>query len=112
MIEILLLCYLSDPSRMKEQEAIEKVRQEQKKHREADLRPQAGIKVSENFPVVHPNLEEVTFYQGGARVVIVFLPCCVSQAHKWQPTLACQVLGFGWVRLFPDQLVSLRVHPP
>ncbi|CAK8687288.1 unnamed protein product [Clavelina lepadiformis] len=51
---------------MKEQEAIEKVRQEQKKHREADLRPQAGIKVSENFPVVHPNLEEVTFYQGGA----------------------------------------------
>ncbi|CAK8687595.1 unnamed protein product [Clavelina lepadiformis] len=57
---------IADPSRMKEQEAIEKVRQEQKKHREADLRPQAGIKVSENFPVVHPNLEEVTFYQGGA----------------------------------------------
>ncbi|CAK8682550.1 unnamed protein product [Clavelina lepadiformis] len=53
--------------RIKEQEAIEKVRQEQKKHREADLRPQAGINVPlQNFPVVHPNLAEVTFYQGGA----------------------------------------------
>ncbi|CAK8687429.1 unnamed protein product [Clavelina lepadiformis] len=53
--------------RIKEQEAIEKVRQEQKKHRGADLRPQAGINVPlQNFPVVHPNLAEVTFYQGGA----------------------------------------------
>ncbi|CAK8687611.1 unnamed protein product [Clavelina lepadiformis] len=53
--------------RIKEQEAIEKVRQEQKKHREADLRPQAGINVPpQNFPVVHPNLAEVKFYQGGA----------------------------------------------
>ncbi|CAK8687631.1 unnamed protein product, partial [Clavelina lepadiformis] len=54
-------------SRMKEQEAIKKVRQEQKKHREADLWLQAGIKVPpQNFPVVHCNLAEVPFYQGGA----------------------------------------------
>ncbi|CAK8687343.1 unnamed protein product [Clavelina lepadiformis] len=53
--------------RIKEQEAIEIVRQEQKKHREADLRPQAGINVPlQNIPVVYPNLAEVRFYQGGA----------------------------------------------
>ncbi|CAK8687354.1 unnamed protein product [Clavelina lepadiformis] len=53
--------------RIKEQEAIEKVRQEQKKHRKADLRPQAGINVPlQNIPVVYPNLAEMTFYQGGA----------------------------------------------
>ncbi|XP_076810888.1 uncharacterized protein LOC143453440 isoform X1 [Clavelina lepadiformis] len=53
--------------RITEQEAIEKVRQEQKKHRKADLLPQAGINVPlQNIPVVYPNLAEVTFYQGEA----------------------------------------------